>query len=259
MSPVAKQMAAKQTAEQLRQQQLMFTAALRNPEKNSLPAGVSAQRLDVYHELFFNNFTGVLSSAFPVIKSLLPEAKWLDLVTGFYQQHECQTPEFPRMPQEFVDWLEAVEHPEPAFLPELALWEWTELDIALDEVEVEFSFGAEISANAIVNINPTLRLQSFDYPVHEISPDNQPEGEAAEPVFLGAWRQSDFTIDFMQLNPASAAFLQILIDEPPAPLQDKIQQFAGMLGVNIDENLTSFSLEFVKDLKQRGVVVSVSE
>ena len=246
----------RQSATELTAQQLAFTQALRKPDSD-LPNGVNQTQLKIYRELFFNNFVGVLSSAFPVIKSLFSEERWLQMVEAFYQSHECHIPEFPRMPMEFVIWLEQREKPmadEPDFLYELALWEWTELDVALDEADFEIQ-DCDIHNDSFIKLNPTLRLLSFDYPVHQISQDNQPQSAAAETQFLCAWRQPDFDVDFMQLNAPSAALLQILIDEPIQTVEQHLNTFAEMLGIALDENLKSFALGFIKDLQLRSIVI----
>jgi len=62
-----------------------FVAYLRSPEQSKKPADVAQQRLDVYRELLFNNVSGFVSSAFPVLKSLYKEHAWQQRLQLFLQ------------------------------------------------------------------------------------------------------------------------------------------------------------------------------
>ena len=116
-----------------------FAACIREPEREDLPPGVAARRMQVYRELFFNNVEGLLSSNFPVIRTLYTDADWQALIATFLRDHRAQTPLFPEIGREFLCWLEQRQQDgcgDEPFLLELAHYEWAELALSLDEQEI---------------------------------------------------------------------------------------------------------------------------
>jgi hypothetical protein len=67
-------------AAELQALQRDFAACIREPERDDLPPGVAARRMQVYRELFFNNVEGLLSSNFPVIRTLYADTAWNALI-----------------------------------------------------------------------------------------------------------------------------------------------------------------------------------
>ena len=55
---------------------------------------------------------------------------------------------------------------------------------------------------------------SYNWPVHRISPDYQPESADEEPTHLLVWRASDDDVHFMQLNPVSRLLLAVMQEQP---------------------------------------------
>ena len=116
-----------------------FAGCIREPDRTDLPPGVAERRMQVYRELFFNNVEGLLSSNFPVIRTLYDDADWHALIAAFLRDHRAQTPLFPEIGREFQRWLERRQHDgcaDPPFLLELAHYEWAELALSLDEQEI---------------------------------------------------------------------------------------------------------------------------
>jgi hypothetical protein len=56
--------------------QRAFARHLRDPHHTPRPAGVPARRMAVYSELLFNNVCGFLDRCFPVLRSVVGEARW---------------------------------------------------------------------------------------------------------------------------------------------------------------------------------------
>ena len=92
--------------ENLRQQQFALSKHIRDPETNLPPPGIEDRRLAIYRELFFNNIEGLLSGNFPVIREILDDETWLELIHAFYREHLCQTHLFPEVPREFIRFLD---------------------------------------------------------------------------------------------------------------------------------------------------------
>ena len=112
-----------------------FARHLRDPHHTPRPAGVPARRMAVYNELLFNNVCGFLDSCFPVSRRVLGEARWRRLGRSFYRDWPLHSPLYREIPREFVRYLQQTDGLRlPAWLPELAHYEWAEL--AVDVMEV---------------------------------------------------------------------------------------------------------------------------
>jgi hypothetical protein len=85
----------------------------------------------VYNELLFNNICGF---SMPASRSAGPSSakqRWRRLCRTFYRDWPLHTPWFREIPREFVRYLaEAdIRQPLPAWLAELAHYEWAELAV----------------------------------------------------------------------------------------------------------------------------------
>ena len=68
---------------QLRDSQFAMARYLRDPDRETPPAGIEARRLKVYEDLVYNNIESFLTSGFPVVHSLYDESDWRELVRQF--------------------------------------------------------------------------------------------------------------------------------------------------------------------------------
>ena len=239
--------------------QYAFANAIRDPGKHLPPAGISAQRLAVYHELFFNNFRSSLESAYPVLHDVVDPSLWEELVSGFFRDHRSHTPEFPRMPREFLDWLtlpRETQEKEPAFLQQLALWEWTELEVLLDPaIPLQ---PLRMDANLLDSqpvVVPSLRLHSFDYPVHRIAPGYLSDAPLSEPVHLAAYRNAQDEATFLELSPVSAALVQNIQENHDMTGAEHIDQLTKLMGYSRPEQLFTFAAAFLDELRDKGVLL----
>jgi hypothetical protein len=89
-------------------------------------------------ELVYNNLSRACSAGnFPVIRATLRRCGLANAGARFLlSRHHSHTPLFPELGREFLRYLEARQQQgrgDPAFLLELAHYEWVELALALDE------------------------------------------------------------------------------------------------------------------------------
>ena len=205
--------------EALAKLQNSFAAHLRDPGSNPPPEGIEDRRMGIYRELFFNNIKSFLSANFPVLKSLYDEKSWQALCRDFYAEFRCHTPLFPEIPREFLRYLQdhrQNNEGDPPFMLELAHYEWVELALSLDEAEIddiETNPDGDL-LNGVPVLSPLAWPLSYQYPVHQIRADYQPESAPPDASHLLVWRQQDFSIKFMQLNEVSLLLLQKMKEEP---------------------------------------------
>jgi hypothetical protein len=212
--------------EKLANLQNSFTAHIRDPENAPAPEGVEDRRMAIYRDLFFNNICSFLSANFPVLKSLYEKPAWTALCRDFYSEYRCHTPLFPEIPREFLRYLQDYrkDRPDdPAFMLELAHYEWVELALSLDETDIEdIELNAEGDLlSGIPLISPLAWPLSYQFPVHRIRSDFQPETAPEEATHLLVWRQRDYSIKFMQLNEISLLLIQ------------KVKEDTGLSGLEI--------------------------
>ena len=199
--------------------QYQFAAHLRDPVANPPLAGIEDRRLAIYRDLFFNNIDNLLSIGFPVIKKLLGEQRWLQLLRRFYAEHQSHTPLFTELGREFNRYLEtraARGDADWAFLPELGHYEWVELALTIDEHEIDtiaHDPSGDLTEGAPL-VSPLAWLLQYRFPVHRIGPDYLPENPSGQPTLLVVVRNRQDRIGFTELNPWSFQLLQSLKDNP---------------------------------------------
>ncbi|WGZ94981.1 MAG: putative DNA-binding domain-containing protein [Candidatus Thiothrix putei] len=237
--------------------QRAFAAHLRNPDINLPPAGVDPERAGVYVELLFNNVEDFLSNCFPVLRSILEDAAWNALVRQFYAEHACTTPYFREIPAEFVQWLTSTALSDrPPFLLELAHYEWVEIPLMLADSSIDW---AQIDPNGdlldgIPVLNPVLLLQSYQYPVHRISIDCQPE--APEPTHLLLLKNAEQKVDFIVLNAVTARLVQLL--QEGCSGRGALQQIAEEIQHPDPAQLLTFGLQLLTQFKQQYLILGIA-
>jgi hypothetical protein len=234
--------------------QRTFAAHLRNPEANPPPPGVNAERAGVYVELLFNNVEDFLSGCFPVLRSILDDTQWNGLVRQFYSKHACQTPYFREIPAEFVQWLSTTTLPPtlPPFTLELAHYEWVEIPLALDTDEIDQN-GIDPDGDLLdgqLVLNPVMLLQSYQYPVHNISTDFQPQ--SPDPTHLLLLRNTQDKVEFVVLNAVTARLVQLLQEGLNGRMA--LQQIAKEIQHPDPSQLLQYGLQLLSQFRLQSVL-----
>jgi hypothetical protein len=239
--------------------QQAFAAYIRDPARHPLPAGIAPVRMAAYRELFLNNIESFVATGFPVLRSILAEAQWQALVEDFYARHRCRTPLFVEIAEEFLDYLaqERGAPPEdPAFLLELAHYEWVELALAVGQAEpppVEAGFALDPLAHT-VRLSELAWALCYRFPVHRLGPDFQPATPPADPSYLVAYRDREDTVRFLEINPATYRLLHILDEAGPQPAAACLERLARELGHPDPAAVLAFGADILKGLAERGVI-----
>ncbi len=200
---------------EFQQKQYAFAAHIRDPEHTPAPEGIEDRRMAIYRGLFFNNLRNLLSNMFPVLKALHSKEKWASIIRQFMQRHRAATPYFLRLPQEFIDFLQdeyAAGDDDFPFLLELAHYENAELSLSISE-DVNDLTGVDPDGDLLANIPIKSSLSSvfaYQYPVHRISTDYQPQAPGEQPTYLAVYRRSNDKVGFLELNPMTAALLDAI-------------------------------------------------
>jgi len=194
--------------------QLNFTAGLRDPNKIDTHDPKEKERRIMYQLIVYNNMDEILENAFPILHSISSETQWKNLVTGFIAQHQAQSPLFLKIPEEFLTYLKNTPLSEKnlPYLLELAHFEWVEhaLDIANETINFSSINAKGDLLKGIPVISPLAQLLSYQYPVHQINSENTPNEPSPEPNYLVAYRDTNDSVGFMQVNPISARLVELL-------------------------------------------------
>ncbi|MDH3336544.1 MAG: putative DNA-binding domain-containing protein [Gammaproteobacteria bacterium] len=200
---------------EFQKRQYAFAAHIRDPEHVVAPEGVEDRRMAIYRHLFFNNLRNLLSNMFPVLKKLLPETKWCGLIRQFMQLHRAKTPYFLQLPEEFLAFLEneyELQQDDFPFLIELAHYEYIELALSISEERNDLT-GVDPDGDLLMNVpvkSDLTWVYAYQYPVHRISSDYIPAEPAEQPVFLAVYRGNNDKVGFLELNPITAALLELI-------------------------------------------------
>jgi hypothetical protein len=209
--------------ETLRAQQFGLAAYIRDPEGSAPPPGIEKRRLAIYRDLFFNSLLGLLSGNFPVIRRILGDAPWRELVRDFYREFRCTTPLFPELPREFIQYLlfrAEEDRGDAPWLLELAHYEWAELALDLSEAELDTaSFDPDGDLiDGVPMLSPLAWPLAYTWPVHRLSPEFQPTSQPDAATFLLVQRDPKHKVRFNELSALTFRLLQ------------RISEHAGLTG-----------------------------
>lgn len=242
-----------------RNTQQQFTAAIRNPAEHDM-ADIEPRRMAVYRELIFNNLLGFTRSAFPVACSIMGDDWWQQAVRQFLIHHRSQSPYFNEIAAEFLSFLresDSVNTAEPDCLLELMHYEWVEL--ALDNIPQDTLAVRQQLNDDLLTGKPVLSdaawLLSYEYPVHEISADNQPSVNDKKDTLILVYRKLDMSIGFRLMNPVFGLLWQQLQQKDISSGQDAIEQLAAQLGVTADENFQRHAQQALSELYEWGAIL----
>lgn len=240
--------------------QRAFAAHLRDPQAHAAPDGVEERRLKIYRELFYNNIEDFLANAYPVLRRISTDAVWHARVRDFYARHVSTSPQFHRVADEFLRFVEEERgtHPDdPPFLAELAHYEWVELalSIAPDDPTPALADPDGDPLEAPPVISPLAWTLSYAWPVHRIGPDHRPSTPPQQPTYLVVHRTRRDEVRFLEINAVTARLLQLIAEQPAAGGRTLLLQIAGELGHAQPEAIVEAGREMFGILRERDIVL----
>lgn len=242
------------------QTQYEFAAYIRNPENNSAPKGIEDRRMAIYRNLFFNNVEDFMASSYPVLKEILGDDRWKKLIRNYYSEHRAETPLFPQLAAEFLKYLNDVQRPhagDPAFMLELAHYEWMELAALQSNAEIDWTHidkdGDLLLGHPV--ISPLAWVLSYQYPVHQISPEYQPDEPGEQATNIIVYRNMEDEVGFIELNPVTTILLHRLQQD------GKLTSKAILLELAVEMNhpdsavVVDGGLEILINLKTHDIIL----
>jgi len=234
-----------------------FAAYIRDPDNNPVPPGCDPDRMQQYAQLFFNNFDGILASAYQRLQRSLGEAQWSALTRQFFRDQPQHSPYFVDVPASFFGFLEAAGI-------ELTDWQLAlaELDLAsfacrFTDENPEPPAGLDPAGDPLTQHpvpNPEGQLFASPYPVQrmdEITPETTPD---EEPAFLFLRRDEEGQVQLHELSPASARLLELCGEYPGLSGDEILTLLAEEFGVS-PEQLSDFGAAQLRQWQAEGLIV----
>ncbi|MCV6614329.1 MAG: putative DNA-binding domain-containing protein [Cellvibrionaceae bacterium] len=241
--------------------QASMAAHLRDPDYVAGPSDVEPRRVKIYQDLIFNNIEGFIAGAFPVLRELYKEQEWLALMREFVRKHHSHSPYFLHISQEFLQFLQTEFEPrpcDPPFMLELAHYEWVEL--ALDVSEAEAVDGSSLLAlsdtellASLPRVSPLAWPLVYQYPVHQVSAEHQPQQVGEQNSFLLVYRQRE-QVRFIESNGPTIRLLLLLSEQNSPNLEQCLQVLATEMQHPQAQQLHGFACEIVRDLASKSIL-----
>ncbi|GAA5317871.1 MAG: DUF2063 domain-containing protein [Candidatus Pelagadaptatus aseana] len=241
--------------------QKMLADHLRDPAIHAAPDHIEERRLKIYRDLIFKNIEGFIRGGFPILSSLYDEADWQLLVRSFIRVHQSESPYFLEVSQEFLRYLQDEHEPrdcDPDFMLELAHYEWVELALDVSEESIPEN-RPELESHELLQRLPTLSplawCLSYQYPVHLLGPEYQPDAPPEEPTFLIVYRNRADQVQFMASNAMTTRLLNLMASGEYESGRAVLLQLAAEMQHPEPEKLVVMGEQLLEQLYQSDIVL----
>ncbi|HTN18653.1 MAG TPA: putative DNA-binding domain-containing protein [Chitinophagaceae bacterium] len=165
-----------------------------------------------YRRLVFNVVKDTLKTAFPLSRNLAGKKKWRAAVAYFFEQHNCQTPQVWRLPQEFQEFYQHQDFPSGTdclMLRELLQYEWLETEVfMMEDLPVAAFKKQPQDENDIYVPNPEIKILALHYPIHTKDAKHISETDKGQ-YFVSIHR--DYETKQVRFNDLSYPFVELLV------------------------------------------------
>lgn len=240
--------------------QSVFTRHIRDPEHEPAPPDVEDRRMAIYRRLLFRNIEGFMASCYPVLHRILSDDQWHELIRDYFLHHKARTPMFPKMPSEFLQYLEKERTPRDSdypFMYELAHYEWMEMAIAMDGREIELN-GIDRDSDLLEGIpvlSPLAWPLAYRYPVHRISPDFLPSEPPEQQTYIIVYRDLDDNVGFLELNPVSAKLVEYIATDSGGCGRDTLLAIAEAIRHPDPDVVVNGGLEILESMRSKDIIL----
>ncbi|MNM51147.1 hypothetical protein D3C81_622020 [compost metagenome] len=197
--------------------QQQFCDWIRDPDLE-LPQALPAERMQIYRDLLFNNVSSFIELVYPVARAMLPDLKWQQLLSEFFQKAQCRSPLYNDISLEFREYLTDQQHPilqEYPWLAELLQFEW--LELYLDTVEIE---DVVLHENYAWQLSTKVWALVYQYPVYTWTTLTTQEQVELSPGAVMVWRDDQDRVCIEQLSPLFAMLIEQLTQNVKLADQD---------------------------------------
>jgi hypothetical protein len=256
-------MPEKKVLKDIFKQQHIFTQYVRDPENSPIPEDIEPRRMSIYADLVYRNIESFIANSFPVLRQVIDDGEWQKILRGFVKKHISKTPYFPKLPLEFLNYLER-EQDEielPAFYIELAHYEWIEISLSFDPKEISFE---NVDRNGdllkgIPALSPLIEPLVYQWPVHKISSDFIPKEKPKQSTYLLVYRDQHYEIGFIELNQIAAKLIEELQIKSNRTGEQIFLQIADQLKHPDPNIVIQGGSEVMQNFKNRDIILGVKD
>lgn len=241
-----------------------FTGHIRDPENQPAPADIEDRRMEIYRGLLYRNVESFIAKSYPVLRKITPDERWHGMIRHYFKNHQAHTPLFPKMPQEFLRYLENERGEQPGdfpFLKELAHYEWVELGLALDSRDIDME-GIDVKGDlleGVPQLNPLVWPLCYRFPVHRIGPEYLPEAAPEQPTYLMVYRDNNDKVGFMEMNPVAARLVELLQAKTGASGKELLANIAGELNHPDPDVVINGGKAIMEEMRNRDIILGTVE
>jgi len=247
-----------------KQHQYAFTAHIRDPKKNTIPGDIEDRRMGIYRDLFYNNIEGFIASGFPVIREIYSDKNWHNMVRDFFANHESHSPYFLEISQEFLHYLEHERTPQPedpAGLLELAHYEWVEMALHVSDESIDLNTvdtnGDLIEQTPV--FSPLAWPLVYQFPVHEMGPDNLPQAAPEQPTYLVVYRNRNDKVKFLSINPVTARLISLLEEDAALTGAQAIEHICNEMKHPNPDVVLQGGKAALEQLQEHGIIIGTRQ
>jgi hypothetical protein len=220
---------------------------------------MSVARAQIYRDLVFENLVSLLSGTFPVLVTLLGDADWRALVRVFLRDYRSPTPKFGKIAKEFVTFLSSeqpslAQGPWPAFMVELAHYEWVEMALQQSEAQPLPASDEQLLLDRPLRLSPLAWPLVYSWPVHHLGPDCRPVEPPTQPTLLLIRRSLDWSVHFSELSPLAWRLLQRIEQFPMLAGRSQLLDLAAEAGATELNEFMDNGLDLLRQMHAQGVI-----
>jgi hypothetical protein len=230
---------------------------------------IPLERFETYRKHISIGFLGAIETAFPVLRSLVSQNEWNDLLNAFYLKRLTRSPIARRVFREFAQFLRKYRGPlldRLPYLKELAEYENLEIRLTYDpDRPVEDGLIRDWDAAArepgrfvglIPVLNPHHALRVYRWPVHRVcrgfsSPGRVRPGRYALLVYRDP---ETFKIRFLETTPVVAEMVGLMAPKRK-PLGRVLETLVKKHKPSDPQAFVREAVGAIRSLKERGVVL----
>jgi hypothetical protein len=243
--------------------QYQFAGHIRDPETSPPPDDVEDRRMQIYRELFYNNVEDFIANTFPVLREITSDQDWHALMRDYFKNHQARTPLFPKMSQEFLQYLDNERGQRSGdfpFIKELAHYEWLELALSIDTRDIDTqdidTQGDLLQGRPV--LSPLAWPFAYEYPVHKISPDFLPQEAPEQATYLIVYRDRNDDVGFQELNPVSARLIELLQSDNADSGLLMLEKIAKEIQHSDAQVVIDGGLEILESMRDKDIVLGTS-
>ena len=169
----------------------------------------------------------------------------------FFAKHQATSPIFREIPAQFLQFLNT-EKDLPIYFQQLAHYEWVELAVNSQPTAAPKLSKTPDFLNEKPVLAPANRLLQYNYAVHKISKRNQPK--ATEKTYLLVFRNSEFKVKFIELNPTTYQLLRLIQENNMTGKQALVRLAEDIKHPDTDA-VIQFGAEILQDLANQQAII----